>query len=110
MRWFALPPAVDIPGGRGKHLHPQFRNLAVGIGQQRVDIGKRRGRAAAVLRLVERVQDDADQQRLGRLLPVRLQSPPVRIDDQGGQVLHVAYLMLAPQADLFQRIPVRPAA
>jgi hypothetical protein len=45
------------------------------------------------------VQEQADQQRLAGLLPMSLQSLAIGVHQQHGQVLHIAYLVLAALAD-----------
>ncbi|EXI77987.1 MAG: hypothetical protein AW10_03371 [Candidatus Accumulibacter appositus] len=93
----------------GAHLHPELGHIARGIGQQGID-RRQGGRRALVGGLVERMQDDADQQRLAGFLPVRFQAAAVRVDDQRGEVLHVADLVLGTDPDFVERVPADAAA
>ncbi|EXI77995.1 MAG: hypothetical protein AW10_03360 [Candidatus Accumulibacter appositus] len=93
----------------GAHLHPELGHIALGIGQQGID-RRQGGRRALVGGLVERVQDDADQQRLAGFLPVRFQTAAVRVDDQRGEVLHVANLVFGADPDFVQGVPADAAA
>ena len=92
----------------GDHFHPQFADAAVRVRHHGVDHGQG-GRRAFGTRLVQRMQDHAHDQRLAGLLPVRLQPLAVRVNDQGGEILHVAHLVLRIEADLVERIPAHAA-
>ena len=91
------------------HFHPELGNVALRIGQHGIDAGQA-GDAALGFCLVQRMQDDPDQQRLAGFLPVVLQTLSVRIDQQGRQVLHVADFVFAAQPDFIERVPADTAA
>lgn len=85
---------------RGLH-HRRKRRFyrALGIGEEGRDAGQR-----LVLLGVENMQDRADQQRVTGLLPmVPLLQAPFRIDENVGDVLHVANLPFAA-ADFQKRV------
>ena len=92
----------------GDHFHPQLADAAVRVRHHGVDHGQGSRRAFGA-RLVQCMQDHAHDQRLAGLLPVRLQPLAVRVDDQGGEILHVAHLVLRIEADLVERIPAHAA-
>ncbi|MNG04375.1 hypothetical protein D3C84_875010 [compost metagenome] len=59
-----------------------------------------------MLRLVQNVQNHADQEGLRCFLPVGFKTLAVRIDNQGCQVLNVANLVLGFKANFIKRVPV----
>jgi hypothetical protein len=87
-----------------RHLLPQLGDRTLRISEQTVRLGQRR-RRTFVLRAVEHVQNDADEKRLRRLLPVRFESLAVGIDDQRREILNVRDLVLGAEPDFFERVP-----
>ncbi len=92
----------------GRHVLPQLGYGPLGIGEHHIHSGQRCG-GAIVAGFVERVQHDAHQQRLARLLPMRFKTSSVWIHKDRGQVLHVGDFMFSAEPDFIQRIPPHTA-